>query len=96
MTLEIQNWRTDKTGTCIALFDVYLPKLDEFKRGLRLLKSKRGHHFIGFPSSKTTDHMGKDVWVPYNHYGPDRQSKFIEAIFEAIGPLVDGPIHRGG
>ena len=98
MTIKIENYREQPPGTyLVALFDIYLPNTQLTIRQLKLCVSKRGVHFLGFPSfsSDEMDHEGKKIWTPYFSFSKEYEKKFEQSVFDAIGPFVKGPINRG-
>lgn len=92
--MKIENFRElPPGGYAIALFDVYLEGLHLTLRNLKLCVSKKGHHFVGYPSFPgEEDVMGKKSWTQYFEFSKEKKIEFEKKILEELGPYVKGPI----
>ncbi len=94
--MKIENYREQAPGGyAVALFDVYIPAWQLTFRNLKLCMSKKGKHFIGYPSFSVEDDMSGDKkWTQYFDFSPEKKKEFENKIFEEIGVFVKGPICR--
>lgn len=88
--MQIENYREQPTGNyAVALFDIYLPNVQITLRNLKLCMSKKGSHFIGYPSFKV-----EDKWEQFYGFSEEKKKEFENAVFTEIGPFVKGGIIR--
>lgn len=94
--MKIENYREQGPGSYfVALFDVYLDKAHLRLRNMKLCVSKKGIHFLGYPSFGVEgEDKEKKQWTPYFEFSDEKKKDFEDTVFEELGPFVRGPINR--
>lgn len=94
--MKIENYREQPQSVYfLALFDVYLEKIGLTFKNLKLCVSKKGIHFLGYPSYAEDQEDGSKKWFPYYSFSSEKKKDFEEKIFQELQSLVRGPIIRG-
>ena len=87
MTIKIENFRDQpRTGSVLALFDVYIPERSLTYRNLKLIKGKKGT-FVTFPAFATEGPDGKKEYTPYVEYSKEKQAEFFKRVKEELKPF---------
>lgn len=87
MSIVIENYREQPlTGSVIAIFDVYLPKIQCTYRNLKLIRGKSGY-FVTFPAFAHEQPDGKKTYTPYVEYSKERQAEFFRLVGDALEPF---------
>jgi len=88
--MEILNWvDIPNHNFHIAEFTVYLPAYDLSLHKIKLCKSKKGGHFIGYPNfCGETDENGKKKWHPFIVFGEKRKKDFEGQVLDLIKPFL--------
>jgi hypothetical protein len=82
--IEIENYREQSPqGSVVAIFDIYLPKMQLRFRNYRLIRTKKGAKFISAPSFKHEE-GGKESYVPYIEFSKDRTEEFVKQVMEQL------------
>lgn len=92
--MKIENYRElPPGGYAVAMFDVYLDGIQLTLRNLKLCLSKKGHHFVGYPSFGVENDPGSPkTWVQYFEFSKEKKIEFDKKIMEELGPYVKGPL----
>ena len=83
--MQIENFRPQigSVTNVLALFDIYSPKLHLRFRNLKLLKTKNGNLFVGFPSfCSGEDSNGKKTFEKWYAFEGEVQKKFEQEVLE--------------
>jgi len=60
--MKIENYREQSPGSyAVGIFDVYLDKMQLRLRNLKLCVSKKGTHFLGYPSFSIEEIIAKET-----------------------------------
>ena len=87
--MEINNYREQPAGAkFIAYFDVYFPALQLTLRNLKLIRSQKGHHFIGFPAFCEDFHGAEKKFIPYMEFSKDRGQEFQTKCKELLEDMM--------
>ena len=93
--MKIENYREGPQGqNVVGIFDVYLDKSTETKRNIKLIKSKKGTHFLSFPSFSEEMEDGSKTWHKFYEFSSEKQKEFENAILDELTPYVRGGIVR--
>lgn len=84
--MNIENYREQPPGgALIALFDVYLPEWKLTFRNLKLLQSKQGGKYLGFPSFKEDEMPGYKIkYTPFFEFSKERGEEFKKKVLEEL------------
>lgn len=87
--MEITNYREQSSGAkFIAYFDVYFPALQLTLRNLKLIKSSKGHYFIGFPAFLEDPAAREKKFIPYMEFSKDRGQEFQKKCKELLEDMM--------
>jgi hypothetical protein len=96
--IEIHNLRQEceLNPTTVAIFEVYLPKSQLTMRNVKLNKSKKGTHYIAWPSyvASTCEATQKKNFLPYVSFSHDRQKELEEKILDVLESMIAGALVR--
>lgn len=83
--MEIINYRDGLASDKFAAkFDVYCPNMQVTYRNLKLIQSKKGHHFISFPSFCEESDSGEKKYTPYIEFSKERGIKFQNEVMQLL------------
>lgn len=86
--MKIENFREEAQGSfAVAIFDVYWPEARLTFRNLRLGRSKKGHHFVSFPSFKV-ERGEKPEYVAYFQFSDEKQREFLNKVRTELEPFI--------
>ena len=88
--IRIENYRSENQGSTIAIFDIYLEKLQLTLRNWKLIRTKKGQLFVSAPAfgqPHPTDEFVKKTWIPYVEWSEERNKDFQAKVLEAVRPL---------
>jgi hypothetical protein len=86
--MQITNYyEQPSTGSVIAIFEAYSPKMKCHFRNLKLVRSKKGNYFVSFPAQGKDTSEGKKYIHHYEFEG-ELQKKFHQEILDALAPYL--------
>lgn len=87
--MEIQNFCPCDKGSAIATFDVFAPKMQMTFRNIKLILTKKGHHFVSFPSFVVGESFSdKKTYEKYYFFHGDLQKQFEAEILKLLEPYL--------
>jgi DNA-binding cell septation regulator SpoVG len=88
VTMEVTRYKSmENDGPVVAFFSLKIPKWGMTLNDCRLIRTKNGGFFVGFPSKKYEDN-GETKYSPYIWLEKDVSERFQTAAKEAIDAYV--------
>lgn len=81
--MEILNYVVSENPPTIATFSVHIPALKLHLHKLRVMRSKKGHIFISYPSWMEDQH-GTKKYFPYLEFEIEKKKEFEAKVFELL------------
>lgn len=89
MEIEIHNYdEQPASGNVVAIFSCYVPSAKLTFHKMKLIKSKKGHTFLSWPSYKFTDAGGNDKYFPYVEMNKEIKEQFEKDVMKALEPFL--------
>jgi hypothetical protein len=86
--MEILNYDEQPAGgTCLAIFTVYIPAFRLNIHRVKLMASKKGHHYISLPAYSIEQPDGTKKWLPLFEFSAEKHKEFIAKVEEALKPF---------
>jgi len=86
--MEVTRYKSmENDGPVVAFFSLKIPKWGMTLNDCRLIRTKNGGFFVGFPSKKYEDN-GKTKYSPYVWLEKEVSERFQKAAKEAIDEYV--------
>lgn len=89
MSMQILNYQ-DVIGnpSVIGIFEIYFPGWQMTWVGVKVLKNKKGGHFIGLPTKSEKRHDGKYNFIPYIKFSDEKAKGFQKEVLELVQPFI--------
>lgn len=81
--MDILNYRQSDNPPVIATFTAYIPAIKLFIHKLKVVRSKKGHLFISYPSYMEQQSDEKK-YLPYFEFDSDRKKEFENQVLQKI------------
>lgn len=81
--MEILNYIQSQSPPVIATFSVTIPALKLTLHKLKVMRSKKGHLFISYPSWMQEDY-GQKSYHPYIEFDLEKKKEFESKVFELL------------
>lgn len=89
--IQITRYQPQQKGSMVAIIDIYMPKIDQHLREIRLMQ-KDGKTWFGLPSKCIENPDGSKKWVPFFEYGSkETTDRFHRAMADAIEEYAKQP-----
>ena len=87
--MRIENYKEQAPGTNILVtFDVYNEKTTWTYRQFKLMKNKKGGHFIAWPSFFVES---ENKWVQYYDLSQEKKKEFVQILKQELVHFMNGP-----